>query len=54
MILEEARNKGAAPPTFEDELDIPLVLEMEVDSSVKLRGSPAWIYAFVSSDFPFL
>ena len=34
VIREEARNKGA-PPTFEDEPDIPLVPEMDVDSSVK-------------------
>ncbi|KAH0858881.1 hypothetical protein HID58_087142 [Brassica napus] len=40
VIQEEARNKGAPPPTFEDELAIPLVSEMDVDSSVKSRGSP--------------
>ncbi|KAF2574233.1 hypothetical protein F2Q70_00002746 [Brassica cretica] len=39
VIQEEARNKGAPPPTFEDELAIPLVSEMDVDSSVKPRGS---------------
>ncbi|KAF2572632.1 hypothetical protein F2Q70_00002961 [Brassica cretica] len=31
VIREEARNKGA-PPTFEDEPDIPLVPEMDMDS----------------------
>ncbi|KAH0879382.1 hypothetical protein HID58_066776, partial [Brassica napus] len=34
-----ARNKGAPPPTFEDEPAILLVSEMDVDSSVKPRGS---------------
>ena len=41
MVEEEARNKGVLPPTFEDEPAIPLVSEMDVDSSVKPRGSPS-------------
>ncbi|KAF2591175.1 hypothetical protein F2Q70_00038575 [Brassica cretica] len=39
-VQEEARNKGAPPPTFEDEPAIPPVSEMDVDSSIKPRGSP--------------
>ena len=41
MVREEARNKGVLPPTFEDELAIPPISEMDVDSSVKPRGSLA-------------
>ena len=41
VIREEARNKGAGLSSFEDEPDILLVSEMDVDSSVKPRGSPA-------------
>ncbi|KAH0884081.1 LOW QUALITY PROTEIN: hypothetical protein HID58_060177 [Brassica napus] len=41
LVEEEARNKGVLPPTFEDEPAIPLVSEMDVDSSVKPRGSPS-------------
>ncbi|KAF2619196.1 hypothetical protein F2Q68_00039207 [Brassica cretica] len=40
VVQEEARNKGAPPPTFEDEPAIPPVSEMDVDSFVKPRGSP--------------
>ncbi|KAF2613224.1 hypothetical protein F2Q70_00011445 [Brassica cretica] len=40
VIQEEASNKGAPPLTFEDEPSIPPVSEMDVDSSVKPRGSP--------------
>ncbi|KAL0789838.1 hypothetical protein Bca101_006084 [Brassica carinata] len=41
VVREEARNKGVLPPTFEDEPAIPPISEMDVDSSVKARGSPA-------------
>ncbi|KAH0879530.1 hypothetical protein HID58_066924 [Brassica napus] len=41
VVREEARNKGVLPPTFEDEPAIPPISEMDVDSSVKPRGSPA-------------
>ncbi|KAF3588692.1 hypothetical protein F2Q69_00028855 [Brassica cretica] len=41
VVREEARNKGVLPPTFEDELAIPPISEMVVDSSVKPRGSLA-------------
>ncbi|KAL0645843.1 hypothetical protein Bca4012_044134 [Brassica carinata] len=41
VVQEEARNKGVLPPTFEDEPAIPPVSEMDVDSSVKPKGSPA-------------
>ncbi|KAF3516460.1 hypothetical protein DY000_02062187 [Brassica cretica] len=41
VIQEGARNKGVPLPTFEDEPAIPPVSEMDVDSSVKPRGSPA-------------
>ncbi|KAF3513182.1 hypothetical protein F2Q69_00006619 [Brassica cretica] len=44
VIWEEARNKGVPPPTFEDEPAIPLVSELDVDSSAKPGGSPACIY----------
>ncbi|KAF3571477.1 hypothetical protein F2Q69_00059527 [Brassica cretica] len=40
VVQEESRNKGVPPPTFEDESAIPPVFEMDVDSSVKPRGSP--------------
>ncbi|KAH0862257.1 hypothetical protein HID58_079468 [Brassica napus] len=40
VVQEEARNKGAPPPTFEDQPPIPRVSNMDVDSSVKPRGSP--------------
>ncbi|KAF3498437.1 hypothetical protein DY000_02052844 [Brassica cretica] len=40
VVQEEARNKGAPPPTFEDEPAIPPVSEMDVDLFVKPRGSP--------------
>ena len=40
VVREEARNKGAPPPTFKDEPAIPPVSEMDVDSFVKPRGSP--------------
>ncbi|KAL0649902.1 hypothetical protein Bca4012_092593 [Brassica carinata] len=40
VVQEEARNKGAPPPTFKDEPAIPPVSEMDVDSFVKPRGSP--------------
>ncbi|KAF3506023.1 hypothetical protein F2Q69_00006783 [Brassica cretica] len=41
VVREEARNKGVLPPTFEDKPAIPPISEMDVDSSVKPRGSPA-------------
>ncbi|KAF2570133.1 hypothetical protein F2Q70_00002861 [Brassica cretica] len=40
VVQEEARSKGAPLPTFEDEPAIPPSSDMDVDSSVKLRGSP--------------
>ncbi|KAF2538110.1 hypothetical protein F2Q68_00020656 [Brassica cretica] len=40
VVQEEARSKGAPLPTFEDELAIPPSSDRDVDSSVKLRGSP--------------
>ena len=41
VVREEAKNKGVLPPTFEDEHVIPPISEMDVDSSVKPRRSPA-------------
>ena len=35
VILEEAKNNGIPPPSFEDEPAIPPASEMDVDSSVK-------------------
>ena len=40
VVQEETRNKGAPLPTFEDEPAIPPCSDMDVDSSVKPRGSP--------------
>ncbi|KAF2557476.1 hypothetical protein F2Q68_00015073 [Brassica cretica] len=40
VVQEEAKNKGAPPSTFEDEPSIQPVSEMDVDSSIKPRGSP--------------
>ncbi|KAF3570359.1 hypothetical protein F2Q69_00058465 [Brassica cretica] len=40
VVQEKAKNKSAPPPTFEDEPAIPRVSDMDVDSSVKPRGSP--------------
>ncbi|KAF3564348.1 hypothetical protein DY000_02014976 [Brassica cretica] len=40
VVQEEARSKGAPLPTFEDEPAIPPSSDMDVDSSVKPRGSP--------------
>ncbi|KAF3553678.1 hypothetical protein F2Q69_00013624 [Brassica cretica] len=39
-VVARWENKGVLPPTFEDEPAIPLVSEMDVDLSVKPRGSP--------------
>ncbi|KAL0745154.1 hypothetical protein Bca101_101096 [Brassica carinata] len=41
VVQEDDMNKGVPPPTFEDEPVILLVSEMDVDLSVKPRGSPA-------------
>ena len=35
VVLEEAKNKGDPPPSFEDEPAIPPASEMDVDLSVK-------------------
>ncbi|KAH0858899.1 LOW QUALITY PROTEIN: hypothetical protein HID58_087160, partial [Brassica napus] len=40
VVQEEARSKGAPLPTLEDEPAIPPSSDMDVDSSVKPRGSP--------------
>ncbi|KAF3566993.1 hypothetical protein DY000_02014508 [Brassica cretica] len=40
VVQEEARSKGAPLPTLEDEPAIPPSFDMDVDSSVKPRGSP--------------
>ncbi|WZZ35177.1 hypothetical protein YC2023_018578 [Brassica napus] len=40
VVQEEARSKGAPLPTFEDEPAIPPSSDMDMDSSVKPRGSP--------------
>ena len=40
VVREEARRKGAPLPTFEDEPAIPPSSDMDMDSSVKPRGSP--------------
>ncbi|KAF2569341.1 hypothetical protein F2Q68_00025651 [Brassica cretica] len=41
VVQGETRNEGVLPPTFEDEPAILPVFEMDVDSSVKPRGSLA-------------
>ncbi|KAF2561333.1 hypothetical protein F2Q70_00017645 [Brassica cretica] len=53
VVQEEAKNKGAPPSTFEDEPSIQPVSEMDVDSSIKPRGSPTLTHISVSSVFPF-
>ena len=46
VILEEAKNKGDPPPSFEDDPAIPPASEMDVDSSVKPLGADFFLNLF--------
>lgn len=35
VMIEEARNKGVAPPSFDDEPAIPLTSKMDLGSSAR-------------------